>query len=1193
MKRALLFLLVAASRVVADPGCDADMDYDNARMRDARPAPWSAPAGERVVLENEHARVSIWPEAGGAVTEYLHKPTGTNFVAGEVSPGTSRYGWKDITQLSPQDAIKDWLGSRPHEFRRVETAGGPGIELGCRFGDLESRRVLVLDPASGKLSVTIRLRNIGKTPRRLFPRWHPYTMVGDPYGESSMIFVPDARENLRQIKVGIGWDNSFIEPRGYAAAVNWKTGEGLWLTYDPARVPLLTTWTDYAFNRRHPMRGAFTLEPWMTPVLGKPGEAVEITYVYTPFTRETPSSALPLDELPADSHAPARRFAQRVLPNAAQLAAHTMVPKADAAAAVKENRFHYSHRRRDRMALREWGFADALFSAPGVQSLGVRARLFAERFPGGEQPVELRYRFFVETPEGSPVLEKVETLRLAPGAPATDLRRDWELGEVADGTYLVGIEIFEKEERIHRVVEKRRLVGQRVAKLEQAPPEPTPERAFVKALREAPFRAEKAGALAIPIGVEEGGGVARSSWPVYAGVPFGKGMVRPDAPLRLRDAKGRDVPFQRRVSGLWEDGSARWLLLDFAADLPADGIAFFTLENGEPEPATAALLLRETGEGGIDADTGTARWSWREGGLLGPVDPAGLWWSAADGTRYEFQLRGEGAGLEIEQNGPQRAVVRARGWYYAEGQEKPIARGTLRFLLDKGQAALRLEHNVLFAGDAWRQQLGSYGIIFPLPGGVVGPVQTVVDGKVLALDKPFTLLQSEADHCVINGKPSGQRAEGIFRIVGEGGRSRTLMQRNFWRLAPKEVKLGPVSGGEGLAFFAWPESPGGMSFLPREDGWLPSSSSAEAVATGMSRTLEYVITDAPVADPVAFARQVDEPVLALVPPRYLAQTGAMRHLTPADPQKYPALEQAFSQAWDTVLLGQELWGWYGHWTYGSLPNLWRPQERRWADFGRYAYILNELDLVQTPWLAWMRTGDRRYHRFAEAATRQLMEVSTIQWSDLWPEWQGLSRRHHECVWLSSGDYGHSMLDPFLEMYRMTGHTPAWEATLAMADAMARQTSPDQGWRYLSNPLAGLARMSLETQEPRYREQADRIWNDLCAPDRNTWWKYDHGDRALIYYSQLNPEADALWKEWALKVPERAVGMDIMTALFLRTGEGPYAEAVRAQFRKGLAERKKNATDPLRKGLGPLTQYDFVWLRWLCYSGAVLEGLGTE
>jgi hypothetical protein len=61
----------------------------------------------------------------------------------------------------------------------------------------------------------------------------------------------------------------------------------------------------------------------------------------------------------------------------------------------------------------------------------------------------------------------------------------------------------------------------------------------------------------------------RSGEPVSVGVPLPRGAWRTGQRIALRGPAG-DVPLQAEVLESWADGSARWVLIDFAADAPAD-----------------------------------------------------------------------------------------------------------------------------------------------------------------------------------------------------------------------------------------------------------------------------------------------------------------------------------------------------------------------------------------------------------------------------------------------------------------------------------------------------------------------------------------------------------------------------------------------------------------------------------------------
>jgi hypothetical protein len=320
----------------------------------------------------------------------------------------------------------------------------------------------------------------------------------------------------------------------------------------------------------------------------------------------------------------------------------------------------------------------------------------------------------------------------------------------------------------------------------------------------------------------------------------------------------------------------------------------------------------------------------------------------------------------------------------------------------------------------------------------------------------------------------------------------------------------------------------------------------------------------------------------------------------------PVLENHISEALDSFILNGKLHGWYGEWQYGTIPNWFFPETRRWAHFGRYANLLNELDICHGPWLAYLRSGDRKYLNFAEDNTRHLMEVGTIRLSRLFPGPAGMSRRHHECIWLSGPDSGHSMLDPFLELYHATGYRPAFEAAERMAHGMASWRHPGMN-RYLVNPIGGLARMYLETQDPFYKAAADRIWADNCVPgNKNSWAGGDHGSRMAMYYSQINADCKRLERELVgpgVKIGTwSGINYDEMARVYADTGDKRYAQTALASFggKPGdfpcthvFQAYDPKRTDPLRWSIALQPQHILAELRPLLYASGMLDDAMKE
>lgn len=73
--------------------------------------------------------------------------------------------------------------------------------------------------------------------------------------------------------------------------------------------------------------------------------------------------------------------------------------------------------------------------------------------------------------------------------------------------------------------------------------------------------------LVVPIVVEEHNGWRRSNEPVSVGIPFPKGAVFDPECLSLADENDQLFPLQTEALARWSDGSLKWVLLDFLANV--------------------------------------------------------------------------------------------------------------------------------------------------------------------------------------------------------------------------------------------------------------------------------------------------------------------------------------------------------------------------------------------------------------------------------------------------------------------------------------------------------------------------------------------------------------------------------------------------------------------------------------------------
>ena len=1164
---------------------------------------WGGGAGaaDRRVLENERARVTIDPAGGAAIVQYLDRRSGVEYSTAGVRPAGP--GLRDLTL--GVDGVPHRLEGRsgPGYEGVVARATAPGtLQEGGRIVGLATsstvavEREMRLADGSTRLTVVLRYTNLGEEAVPLWIRWHPHLVLDDTFGEHSVIVAPGpGRGQMRRIRVGTGRDTHFLDVPGYWMAINARTGNGVWMTFREGDVQVCATWTDYR-RAKHPKRGWFTVEPRRKKQLLAPGEGVEMHLTYQPFA---PGDRLDPGFVAPEKRSAALRWARLVRENAAVIAAHTMVPwPNEGRSAAGQNRFYFNNLRRDRFGLADAGIADALMAVPGVQSIPLRMRHYARLFDSCYDRTEVRCRLTVTDVLGRTALREAWTYELNPMETRTlDRRVELGLEGLEDGRYTFRLDVdLGEAQSLHSYEEERVLAGRARARAAEARRGAGSlverERPFVRALREVEVPADGR----VPIGVEEAAGKTRVDWPMRVGVPFAEGALPPGAGISLSDALGRRLDTQTKVMGTWPDGSARWLLVDFQSDVVGGEQGFLSLDRSGDPGQQGPDMAGSRGDG-IAVDVGTRVWVLAaDGRIEGLLQPGDLWWKTGEGRTYRFHVSGPEAGVRIVENGPLRCRVRVTGWYHPEkGEGPPVARGELDAEFYRGSPFFRLYHTWTYTGDPWEDSLGGAGIVFRPEGPFWKEAAVDFDGEVVASDSLVVVRQLDDEHAeAATSRLSlqGSRSTGTARLRRKE-RDLVIHHRDFWRLFPKRLEASVEEGT--VTFHYWPEERGAMDWRPREDGMLTSSSAPTwALAAGVSRTHEFIIDAAAWYELPEYGEVFGEPVVCAVPPRYLTATGALMHLQPYDPEVCPELEELVAEALESYVLNQRVYRWYGQWVWGSLPVAYVASQGRWENHGRYGHLLNEQNVCHVPWLAFLRSGDRRWLELASANTRHLLEVGTIRHDPRDPSASGLSRRHHECIWLSPGDSGHSMVDPFLEMYHVTGYLPAREAGERMARAMAHPGASfhEYGWRYLSNPIAALARMHMETREESWRELADGLWSRHARPDRNRWFAGDHGARMAMLYGQLNEEVRRIWVERTeAGAEDRAFHhLDALAALFEETGEMRYARAMVPVFEAYAAASRgqdPEREDPLRWGIAGATQHVLAAVREMMYASRAL------
>ncbi len=494
---------------------------------------------------------------------------------------------------------------------------------------------------------------------------------------------------------------------------------------------------------------------------------------------------------------------------------------------------------------------------------------------------------------------------------------------------------------------------------------------------------------------------ARRGEPVTCGVPWPSGRLTDVDRLRLLDAAGAPLPLQARALDLWPDGSIRWTLLDFRADV-GDGAATYTVEVADTTPTTPSTPLRWSTEGqALTVETGRARITFAPGrhcpfanvvvGGRERVGPGASCLRATDGTGRELHAVIDD--VELEASGPVRVAVRLSGRLLDDRGSALLAVGArCHLFVDTAVAKLELAvHNPRAAGHPGnRWSLGSAGsvyleelslVIAPQLGGedavvsgsaapgvdTLGGLRTFElyqdssggtnwrstnhvnrDGAVPTRFRGYRLVADEASS-------TGERATPVVSLEGASGSVSIAMQQ-FWQNFPKAVE-----GGDGAL----------------SCGLFPGAFADHHEIQGGERKthlLHLALDDDDISSlPLDWCRQ---PLLARAEPRWYARSGALPGLVPAaeDPNAdYLALIDTALDAVDGFEAKRERIDEYGWRHFGDL---WADHETIYHDGPAplVSHYNNQYDALAGFIVHFLRTGERGWWELADDLARHVVDI---------------------------------------------------------------------------------------------------------------------------------------------------------------------------------------------------------------------------
>ncbi len=649
----------------------------------------------------------------------------------------------------------------------------------------------------------------------------------------------------------------------------------------------------------------------------------------------------------------------------------------------------------------------------------------------------------------------------------------------------------------------------------------------------------------IALHVREEDGRARHAWPLTRGVALPEGSVREIDSLHLWDESALAQPAQFRVLSRWGDGSIKWILTDFQADLSPQQSRTFTLGwNVDSQSVAAQTPIAITDgddhivvcTGPLRFDISKTRFTLIDHAESGRCDAQGHFvserpllrrgggdaWAVIDESAHDGstqrQLYGMGGTCRaslaadeysacVEEAGPLRTVIRCSGAYEADvpmhhyAGYRPL-RWTMRIYAYAGHAFLRVVHTVVFTGAAREVSVRELGLHLPLATAATAPrcaVDAVRRSEQHLEAGEYVLLAQERDdyaqlvHC--SGGRREKRAEaercGGWILRDDGDRAAGVALRYMAEEYPKALG----ASADGIDIFLW-HGEGGKALGYQRYSENVAWHEGEGVYSdglGSAKSSEFFLCfgdDSATVEHTLHAT-LGWPCVALDAKSAggAPLLGNGQHSAHAESER---MLGGFVE-WMQRQIKQERW--YGYLDWGDVLATWEEEADAWRFKGRWGWCNSEWDPRHAVWLHFLRTGERSFFNLAEAMTRHSLDVDTCHYQPLRPYWVGGCYRHSMDHFGDEPCASHTFVDNWTDFYYLTGDGRTRDVIEEAGVFFLNYRWTDDprysfSLRSIANVLRGLLYAYEVTGQERFMQRAEAVY-DVIARGQNadgSWHK---------------------------------------------------------------------------------------------------------
>ena len=539
------------------------------------------------------------------------------------------------------------------------------------------------------------------------------------------------------------------------------------------------------------------------------------------------------------------------------------------------------------------------------------------------------------------------------------------------------------------------------------------------------------------------------SWPVTSGIPFPQGELSSSDNARVLTSANREVPSQMRVMSAWPDGSVKWLLVDFQANVARNQKSTYRLEYGKGVSRTqvnSPLRVKED-KTNIKIDTGEIKFSisrkrftlfehvvlnGQTRQLVGGSEKQGSIAVDDDGEVYYSSLGGDYHAV-VEEQGPLRVVIRCEGWH-ANKKKKKFLKLIARVHVYAQKSFIRVDHTFVDAEHPKQKTLKKMEVLMPpqahhfyhyslsrkaydylgglsvnLPISVGAKPQYEIGGHA-ASNRPVNVVQYVDDsywvHKGTSTNPDNEIEHGKHLIgwvnVGDHSSGITVGVRHCWQNFPKAFVLEKNR----ISTQLWPTA-------------VPPATIAKGVAKTHSLFFYFHKGNSSAAHSSEVMMKLESGLLAATRPEWYANSLALKKYIPVDRERFPKGERYLEDVSDKLIAKRSSDRMYGMLAFGD-----QGSSNAEGDLHRHAF------------LRYLRTGDRRSFDYAETMSQHFMDVD-IRHYHTNPKLEGGAVLHswtplhfelgvHIC---------HNYVEGMLLHYFLTGNERAFEVAKKMGDCM--------------------------------------------------------------------------------------------------------------------------------------------------------------